>query len=291
MPIPASCFQHNNQTEQRLLENWRRSYGILLQHAPPGVLRYAPNDIDDMLSLDSVQHWLSGDYSSFSSGFTYIYPLSSSYLRVYKAANNAIRYNLNAIYGSRASKDYFPRSASKVDQSKCIFTFVRDPVQHFLSGYNEYEYRANMMKFHCADCLYDSFPEGSEERFWAFLLDLLSFKFLRCFPTGGCHIVNGQLRHVYPMSSMLKSYSKVDFVGSIENMGEEWQRLERDCLKIEDEECKLDVMDGSLGQHESSLDTYGIYEAAKNVLKHSQHAQDILKSILEEDYRCFGGHV
>jgi hypothetical protein len=80
-------------------------------------------------------------------------------------------------------------------------------------------------------------------------------------------------------------------VGSIENMGEEWQRLERDCLKIEDEECKLNVLDDSLGQHDSSSDTYGIYEAAKNVVKHSQHAQDILKAILEEDYRCFGGEV
>lgn len=294
MPIPPSCFQNTTESDERLVENWRRSYALLLKYAPPQVISVAAaapsSSIDNKLSDNNKLHWLFKEYSSFSSGYRYIYDLNASYLRIWKAGNDAIRFNLEASYGKRGSKEYMPR-ASRIHQSKCIFTFVRDPVQHFISGYNEYEFRAMSdlnSTAHCEHCIYDKFPKGSEERFWGFLLDFLSFNFLKC-SNDRCQNINVEIRHVFPMSGVLKSYSRVDFVGSIENMVDDWRGLHTECLHTS--KCQSFSIDKSIGLHKSSSDPYGLYTTAKNVVRESQVVREILRSILEEDYRCFGGEA
>ena len=170
---------------------------------------------------------------------------------------------------------FFNRTVLK--DSHCIFTFVRDPIKHFLSGYNEFEYRTiTTNKSGCPRCTYHEWPVGSQHRFWAFLHDLLSLNLIGA---------DGNIIHIFPMSGILHHYPRVDFVGSVENMAEDWKRLQRECFKTG--EADLVEFDESVGQHDSSSDPFGVYKTAKDVVKESPIVEQVLRKILDEDYHCF----
>ena len=71
------------------------------------------------------------------------------YLRIFKAGNDQIRHNLQHLLGSRKVEnwntiyDIFTSDIVKKtkQQNMCVVTAVRDPIEHFMSAYNEVEYR------------------------------------------------------------------------------------------------------------------------------------------------------
>jgi len=288
LPIPDSCYQSTFQSSARLVDNWKESYKLLLQYGPPEVVGSAPDNIDDTIVEDTKLKWLLKNYASFSSGYKYINKHNASYLRVWKGGNNFIRRNIEKMYDY--TKDIKALKDDKLKNSKCIFTFIRDPIQHFLSGYNEFEYRplkhAIDMEKLCPNCTYTHFPTGSENRFWAFLYDLLSFNILRC-DSQRCINPHDAIRHIFPMNGVLRYVPRVDFLGRTETMAEDWYRLQEECFGLAPDQI-LDA-DTALGQHKSSTDPYNVYGPAKKVVRENLHVEKILKNILSEDYLCFFG--
>ena len=144
---------------------------------------------------------------AFSSGLTVIDvddpPRQTNlvtYMRIWKSANDAIRWNLVAAAGERADVTTKMRLGPALDSSRRnvgrhrrrvvdrlrkskIFTFVRDPISHFIAGYNECEWRwfhefrnySSWIPEYCHEqgCVFHTFPIGSQDRAWAFLGDLL----------------------------------------------------------------------------------------------------------------------
>ena len=69
------------------------------------------------------------------------------YLRIWKSANDQIRNNINLVARKKDNLwDVDQSLSSPIPLSKrnqtCVVTAVRDPVEHFLSAYNEIEYRS-----------------------------------------------------------------------------------------------------------------------------------------------------
>lgn len=289
LPIPDSCYQSTIESSARLVDNWRESYKLLLQYGPPEVVGSAPDNINDSIVEDSKLKWLFRNFASFSSGYKYIKKHNASYLRIWKGGNNFIRRNIEHFMGE-GSKDMKAMDGDRLENSKCIFTFIRDPIQHFLSGYNEFEFRTLKhdinMEEQCPKCSYIHFPTGSENRFWAFLYDLLSFNILRC-NSQRCDLSHESIKHFFPMSGVLRYGPRIDFLGRTETMEDDWYKLQEECFGLAPDQV-IDA-DTSLGQHYSSKDPYSVYGPAKKVVKENLHVEKILKNILAEDYLCFFG--
>ena len=73
------------------------------------------------------------------------------YLRIYKGGNNQIMRNIQATFGPTnvsfwmfgLTSNYFSKSSMSRARTNttCVVTAIRDPVDHFLSAYNEVMYR------------------------------------------------------------------------------------------------------------------------------------------------------
>ena len=132
------------------------------------------------------------------------------YVPIWKAGNNSIWLWIHrALWGKHIAttlKDFFDSSSNdKLDA--CIVTAIRDPVTHFLSGYNEIEFRRN--EFPEAErkflTKYYGMPTESESdrrsRFEQFVYDLL------LEDASGWR--DGVYQHVYSMSRVLTELNKV----------------------------------------------------------------------------------
>ena len=272
--IPASCFGDRNTTLTRLLEHWKEAQNLLNRHAPPETAkrRTVAFNSSDLNLQPKEKSWLE-HFASFSGGHSHLKSKNSAYLRIFKGGNDALRKNMDLLGMSIT----FDTPGFNGTDYKCIFTFVRDPIQHFLSGYSEFEFRTITAKLTaCFMCTYHNWPLGSQHRFWAFLYDVLSLNLIDSHES---------IRHIFPMSGILHHYPRVDFVGSVENMAEDWKRLQRDCFHTG--EADLVEFDDHMGLHESSSDPFGVYQAAKDVVRGSPIVEQVLRKVLYEDYRCF----
>lgn len=205
---------------------------------------------------------------------------------IWKSGNDNIRYNMKKLSNVSCREHWghaeFMRA---IKDDSIVFTFVRDPINRWISGVNELEERWGAWKnkdkkriamnpnHNCPCCILEEFQIGTEERVWAFLHDLLV-----------CHMRGmPQREHVFPQSGvLLRSGSRLNWLGKLERFEEDKEYLLKEIFHTPDYQ-----WDDEEGQHSSSKDPYGVLVAGKNVAKHPNF-KHILQYILYKDFLCFG---
>jgi len=112
-------------------------------------------------------------------------------------------------------------------------TFVREPLRRFVSGYSEIEYRASgspQAPYYasCRAC-YDflSQPNGTEQRAMRFVEDFMQ----GCVASRTCCQSTAMVGDMHVISqvgfvrSFLQQHDRIDFVGRLENLTDEWARI------------------------------------------------------------------
>jgi hypothetical protein len=222
---------------------------------------------------------------------------STAYVRIFKGGSEMIEANLRAASSlSRA----FPASNAFRNDSRCWWTFVREPIGRFVSAYTEMEYRYeiglrsrkpdrdgnSVDPAEMKDWAFTNETLGSKERASAFIKDVLSMRWsIRVNNAGrpASIFYNGAFAHIPPMSSTTWAY-KFDFVGRLERengvMETDWS-----CMNSV---CGTDIgFDGHLGQHLTSKDPYGTKNAMEQVIVENQNLRCALYMMMWPDFHNF----
>jgi len=180
-------------------------------------------------------------------------------------------------------------SAATYDTVELQFTFVRDPLARFVSGYSEIMYRSEDLRGPppLPDNHYDNYHEhvppytfvdydyASQDRARAFINDLLSG-------------VNSDTdKHVYPQVGALRRVKKdssyfppLGFVGALESFGNDWDTLS------ELGGFSYLPYDYSMGMHPTSTST--ARDAMSALLAHDMRYLRALCFLLAPDFACLG---
>jgi hypothetical protein len=239
--------------------------------------------------------------------------LTTVFARIYKCGNNQIRNMEKKLWTTRGSGTYtgsvsllealglhtaapsensqhHERHANE-EHNACIFTAIRDPISHFLSGYNEVEYRIlNDVELTEKPPLapYNNVPyvesdRRRKERFSRFVTDVIEED-----PSFVDHWV---YLHFMPMGRILPflhrfNRSLTGYLPSLDNLTEEWPAfMARTCPHFPPIE-ELPKMEAA-GQHESSEDPLGVYRAAKEVWKDRGPVARAMCVLHAFDYACW----
>ena len=272
---------------------------------------------DDRISLDEGSKFFIQQFFKFSSGGIGFKSQDSMhhfiYLRIYKGGNNQIRENLDHTLRQEGSTVWAAGDTDKLFSSiprtalnqTCIVTAARDPVEHFLSGYNELECRIAMNRrgisiperekwrsenyFGAKNILqhYTRFANGTASRFEQFVVDLI----------GGALSPLAELRHTFSMTGVLLfletlrdqfdgfSPQLTSYLPSLANLDEEFPKLlKKTCNGLPPNATKPFSIQT---QHHSASDPFGFYSAAKKVISENESIMKALCIIHALDYACF----
>ena len=206
-----------------------------------------------------------------------------TYVPIWKCANNQIREYLDATFQQTRGMDRI--------RDVCMFTVIRDPISHFISAYNEVEYRWIEEKekknawFHVSNRLsYLEQPIGSKERFQTFVKNLLT-------PQISGRFGHWQYDHIFSMSRVLvvtKQYGKrlTAYVPTISNLTYSLPTfLGKHCPGVPESLSSKPMP--LLGQHESSSDPLGMYNASQQVWMDQGPVARALCILHVMDYACW----
>jgi hypothetical protein len=194
-----------------------------------------------------------------------------------------------------------PKESSSDDSPivpPCIYTVIRDPISHFLSGYNEAETRilgydlkvfsGGMRKYAWAPYLtavpYSNSSESLRRlRFSEYVKDLL-----REDETLSRHYMYS---HSFSMSRILSILSRFNvtltgYIPTLQNITSTWPNfISSTCPGAP----SIDMIPqmGTKGQHKSSKDTTQLYKAAKDVWAEAGPIARSLCMIHAYDYACW----
>mmetsp|Transcript_24775 Transcript_24775/g.58151 ORF Transcript_24775/g.58151 Transcript_24775/m.58151 type:complete len:793 (+) Transcript_24775:112-2490(+) len=220
------------------------------------------------------------------------------YVRIWKAGNNQIRlleedlakHLGTADYRSEVhmEKKWFSKT-TKQEIEPCIYTVIRDPIDHFLSGYNEIEYRElrehtwPSAPYHAAVPYNKNDTEVLRNRFRAFVENLLV--------EDGSFLVNSVYSHPFSMSRVLASLAmigrKLDgYLLDVANLTERWPEFfSTTCPGVP----PVDAFPKAVlqGQHKSSGDPWGTYKASKEVWTEGGPVARAMCLLSAPDYACF----
>ena len=215
------------------------------------------------------------------------------YIVVWKSASNFIHGRIHGLADSQPAakftKNLEIEDVVELLPDACFVTAVRDPIAHFISAYNEIEYRnLNWYDDWTAghgdnETWYGRYPKATEGRFTRFIADLLeerTEKKMTYHPS--------DMWHVYPQSRILKRLADLDVFAGNGNPDNSTQNgllhilnttsgiesklvgfLHRSCPESfsdhsadaaeSREKEKNGTKENLPGQHESSLDKAGFY--------------------------------
>ncbi len=230
-------------------------------------------------------------HGKFSNAVTYNKGNSTvAYIPVWKAANNAIRHWMTtslAMQGAveRIKIESLFNASTQTTNPSCVVTAIRDPISHFLSGYNEIEFRRQSLQNYSIRPLYYDMPHETTEqqnnRFVQFVKDFAMEE--------SKALVHEPFGHVFSMSRVLTTLSSVGgflsgYLPSIEHLSTEFPSFVTNLCHLEDE---LPVIDESMGRHSSSNDPDGFYQTAKNVWYEQGKVARALCAVHAIDYACW----
>ena len=251
--------------------------------------------------------------------------VTTLYVRIYKCANKQIKYMENELakrmnFGGGQEeiltlsealdrvKESDPRNQHRSNVSAatdmlpppCIYTAVRDPISHFLSGYNEVEFRIatgeefghniKTAPYHFRIPYSKSSPDLRRKRFQALVEDLLLEEPILSYQ---------QYKHFFPMSRVLSvlathGVALTGYIPTIANVTSTWPEfMSSTCQgyptreKIEKVLRNDSAVELANGGHRSSLDKLGFYEAAKEVWREGGPIARALCLLHAFDYACF----
>jgi hypothetical protein len=228
--------------------------------------------------------------------------LATIYVRMWKCGNNQIRAMEDKMWGRENVQGlkmtdaiYAVFTKNKTDgthipkhhkQQSCIYTAVRDPISHFLSGYNEVMFRILVEGDEPSQYNNSvSFSKAEELRrvhFQQLVKDvLLEFEYLAI----------KLYTHFFAMSRVISSLhmfnlSLTGYIPSLANLTSTWpQFMSSTCPGYPSLEQipHMEVM----RQHKSSNDEFGFYQAAKNTWNEGGDIARALCIIHAFDYACF----
>ena len=147
--------------------------------------------------------------------------------------------------------------------SNPIFTFVRDPIQRFMSGFTETIY-----KHHQKYKIFN--PDGSEFKINEtiaknYLIELLNFR-----PS------LFDIEHIYPMVGAFTHFN-IEVVGSVENMKHDWENKIKPLYNINA------TYAIKVGQHETSADHPMTILKKAEASKDPNNARAVIKAILSKE--------
>jgi hypothetical protein len=236
--------------------------------------------------------------------FTYLSPKKEllTYLRIFKAGNNQITGFLNDFFkkqgGQVEDRIKYQAVASKraLANATCAITAIRDPISHFLSGYNEVEFRN---KKGPPAAPYTRFVHGSKLRFEQFVADFLG-GVVTGENEGRTPVQNLKFQtpeidewaHLYSMVGVLTQLALsggklVSYLPTISNLTNDFPKfLYNTCPGLPESLLDPKVMEVH-GQHESSKDPSGTYNAAKAVWMDGGPMARALCAMHAMDYACW----
>jgi hypothetical protein len=213
------------------------------------------------------------------------------YIPIWKAANNGIRNWLESL-GREKGKLQYVRPERLFDPARtgqrptCVVTAIRDPISHFLSGYNEIEYRKKLIANNTFLPQYYRLPyDTQDQRHDRFV------QFVRDFALEESRaIVHQPFGHVFSMSRVLEVLDDSGgflsgYLPSIANLSAEFPTfVEKTCHL---EEGYLPAMKDTRWIHTSSGDPEGFYLAAKTVWSEGGEVARALCILHAMDYACW----
>lgn len=162
------------------------------------------------------------------------------------------------------------RSLSINPSKECNFTLVRDPIERFISGYTEFEWRfqqglkrLNNYTMSLENITFNHHPNGSGRRAEHFLKDLLGGALL--IPLEDSQDTNnplryrGAFRHLSSMCGQL-SGNKITCAAWLNDLPLSWNHI-TECCGIQGYE-----LNGTIGQHPTSRDPKKVGRAMRLLL-------------------------
>ncbi|KAJ8608923.1 hypothetical protein CTAYLR_005289 [Chrysophaeum taylorii] len=214
------------------------------------------------------------------------------YQTILKCGNNAIRASL--LNGTRSlhldAQDFVCREWPDIqclkDKPVMRWTFVREPLSHYISGYGEYMYREYVHRdnYVNADQKFEEIRAKvrDKDQPLAYVLNQISgphwlFE----------HSVNA--KHMSLMSGVARERDgepPLQYVGHLSNADEEWTEL-FEIADVTESVLENLRLNKELGPHMSSLDQIGARGELRQILLTNSTIRRGLCRLLERDYVCF----
>lgn len=218
-------------------------------------------------------------------------------LRLFNRTNGIFIKDIHVLNALTEEPLFLPNHQYARDGKLCIFTVLRDPISHFLSGYNEVEYRmingieyeqnydrhGNPLLPSYYNISYSESEQSRIERFSQFVKDVLS--------EDEVFLTNYVYAHFMPMSRILPvlnyfGQSLSGYLPSLTNLTHTWPTfIKNTCPEMIPLEKFPDMK--VAGQHASSQDELGLYKAAKDVWEAQGPIARAMCIMHAFDYACW----
>lgn len=237
-------------------------------------------------------------------GFVYTSPENQTfvYVAIWKAAHQTVmqwaKQRVKPLAGEyrEVTRPELQQILKDETTDPCIVTMIRDPVSHFLSGYNEIDTRIMQDEYNdqsarmknAPKALFHRYHYGTKERFEQFVADILS----QPYTLGWNGFRAVEPAHFYSMSAVLWLLSQngdakmTNVLPSMQNLAQEWPKFAYNACPGALPESVAEPFHMP-SHHESSKDKFGIYKAAKNVWSERGPTARALCVLHAIDYACW----